>query len=220
MSAATLRVSATTGRFEPSAVSGGRRCCTSVHHQGPRWLPVIYFAVSEWTDFMRTTPKRYQAHCQTCQRIATRVRNGSKPLRSKYPTPEARRKRRRELYKQRTAEQKADARAYARDYADKRRRAEGVKPRRLRKLRKPYGQLKQRPSEPVFPSRPITDFLAEMVHRHGISAVARATGLGLERLGRILDGQLRLVTLVEADRICTGLNCPEQLAILYPEMEE
>jgi len=166
---------------------------------------------------MRTSPKRFQAWCQTCQRIATRLRTGSKARRSKYPTREARLARRKELREQRTPEQKADAREYARDYAEKRRRAAGIKPRRLKKLRKPHGQLRQVAGEPVYKSGPIVEFLEEMVHRHGISAVSRATGLGMERLSRMLDGNIRTVTLVEADRIFTGLNCPEQLVMLYPE---
>jgi hypothetical protein len=126
----------------------------------------------------------------------------------------------RELHANKTAAQKADHREYNRQWAENKRRAEGAKPRRLKKLRQPLGHLRPESGEPVFDSAPLVNFLAEITHRHGISSIAIAASLSVERLNSILDYQEKTVTLEIADRILTGVGYPEQLVILYPPEEE
>jgi hypothetical protein len=214
-----------TGQFTASAVACGRRICTSPHHTGQRWLPIIYFNVSEWHDVQRTKPKRIAAHCQTCQRIANRLRNGHEPLqpsktgyRQRTPAERLRyQKYRKAKYDQRSAQKRAEAREYARDYAEQRRRAEGVKPRHFRNRHKRPRHLSPQAGEPHLPAAPLIKFLEEMVHRHGLSAVARGSSLGHYNLKALLDGEIKEVTLGEADRVLTGLGFPHELAIIYPE---
>ena len=52
-----------------------RRLCTSKHHKGQRWMRGVFFHANGW-DECKEQPVRLQSHCQACQRIATRIRNG------------------------------------------------------------------------------------------------------------------------------------------------
>lgn len=59
------------------SVTCGRKICTSPHHKGPRWLPLVYFNASEWFEGKEFL-KRAQPYCQACQRIDVRIRQGVK----------------------------------------------------------------------------------------------------------------------------------------------
>lgn len=52
-----------------------RRLCTSKHHMGPRWMTGVFFHANGW-DECKEQPIRLQSHCQACQRIEVRIRNG------------------------------------------------------------------------------------------------------------------------------------------------
>jgi hypothetical protein len=104
-------------------------------------------------------------------------------------------------------------REYNREYSAMRRRAEGVKSRGPWKKYRDQGRT-------ALPVEPLAVFLEELVYRHGMGAVALAAGVDQRRLFSIVEKEYSTITLEVADRILTGLNYPEQLVILYPEMEE
>lgn len=210
------------------SVSTGRRFCTSPHHQGQRWLPVCYFHVSEWIDDHKAAPKRMQAHCKTCQVINQRKHKGHQPRKPsttgyKRDTPEAveaYRKYQQRRYANMTPRQREERRVRERIRAESRRRAAGIKPRNLKRLQQPgTGHLRPQEGEPTFDAEPLSEFLTEMVHRHGVTAVATATKLGKDRIEALADAQDPTVSLELADRVLTGLGYPELLASMYPEEE-
>lgn len=75
-------------------------------------------------------------------------------------------------------------------------------------------KLKQRERLPL---EPIAVFLEERVHRHGMSAIETATGIDHKILGDVIDRTYKSISLRKVDRILVGLNCVDQLHILYPQ---
>ena len=51
----------------------GYRLCSSVHHQGPRWIPVVFFRVRKWLPAEKA-PLYISAECEACHRIKERIR--------------------------------------------------------------------------------------------------------------------------------------------------
>ena len=209
-------------------VDVGRRLCTSPHHRGPRWLPITYFAVALWQDNQKTIPKRLMSHCKTCQNLSIRERKGyqqHKPSQTGYKRrTEAEKERyrdyRREAWQKRSEAQKRDRREYDRIRAEARRRAEGVPKRSLERHRSSVRKSAANAAhDPQLDAAPLCDFIEELVHRHGKSAIARAGNISLDRVDELLARQDKTVTLELADRILTGVGYPEQLAILYPAEE-
>lgn len=214
-----------TGQFTASAVACGRRHCTSPHHQGQQWLPVSFFHIAEWADDERTIPKRYQAHCKTCQVLNDRERNGysaRQPSKTGYRLETAEDRRvynayQKQRYRDMTDQQREDRRERERIRAEALRRKAGIKPRKLKRLESRLSDVRPQPGEPLLLARPVVEFLEEMVHRHGRTAVANGSRIGTDRLDELMDGKVEHIYLELADRILTGLGYPEQLAVLYPD---
>lgn len=221
-----MSATATLNHLPTVAVS--RRLCTSPHHRGPRWLPIVYFHVAEWADESKTIPRRIQAHCKTCQNENQRLSKGHKP-RGESTTGYKRRTKaeqeryrayKRTKYAEMTPEQREDRKEYWRIHAEAKRREAGIKPRQFKKRQVSVGSLtreRPQPDEPVLDANPLAVFLEELVHRHGRTTVAKQGSIGLPQLDSILDGTEATVRLELADRILTGIGYPEQLAILYPQ---
>lgn len=209
------------------SITTGRRLCTAPHHTGQRWLPVSYFHVAEWTDATKTVPKRLQAHCKTCQVITQRKRKGCGPRKPsttgyKLETPKDREiynEYQRQRYHKLTDQQRDDRRERERIRAEGKRREAGIQPRKFRKHQMD-GRLRPEPAEPTFPATPLAEFVTEMMHRHGVTAIANAAKVGTDRIQAIADEQEPTVTLELADRVLTGLGYPELLATMYPGEDE
>lgn len=66
-------------------------------------------------------------------------------------------------------------------------------------------------------SGPIGDFVTERIHRHGMSAIESATGIDHKILNEIANHTYKTTELHTVDRILVGLQCTDQLHVLYPQ---
>lgn len=64
---------------------------------------------------------------------------------------------------------------------------------------------------------PLSRFLEERVHRHGVSAVALATGMDASQVERYIHRYYKRADLSVVDRVLVGLNCTDLLESLYPQ---
>lgn len=223
----------------PKTVVAGRRHCTGPNHQGCRFLPVSYFYVAEWVDEAKTIPKRLQAHCQTCQKIDGRVRQGiqrrGKPYGQRKPsklglkakpeggyvleTEEDREKYReyqRERYRKLTKKQKDDRREYGRIYAEVRRRRNGVTPRSFK------NRNTVPPGDSYLPFEPFQEWVLEQLKIYTVSELAEILGYSEKQIRRWRDGEdsgkeIQYVSVSTVDRTFMALDRPELMAILYPD---
>lgn len=111
----------------------GRKLCTSKHHAGPRWIHAHNFAAAQRT---RGGEMLYlHVHCRACQNTAIRLRRGLSDKPRKYgrqsPTEKSRQWLDR-IYSD--PERHERQKEYWRFQAEKRRRARGAVPRRLKRM--------------------------------------------------------------------------------------
>lgn len=64
---------------------------------------------------------------------------------------------------------------------------------------------------------PISVFLTEKIHQHGMSAVVVAVGMHERQIRDMADGTYKTVSLHKVDRVLVGLNCTHLLESLYPQ---
>jgi hypothetical protein len=202
----------------------GRKHCTSPRHQGPTWLPLLYFHAAEYTDSSRTVVKRLQSHCTTCQRENTRRRGGFKPRQPSklglrtgpngyiVETEEERRiynAYQRERNRRKTPEQREERREYDRFRTDALRRRAGI-PRRNLSRRLPS----RRPGGHRIDAGPIREYLRALDSNGGVPKLRSVTP---RRIRSLLRGEYERTSFDVVDRILTELDDQLTLQRLYPE---
>jgi len=192
----------------------------------------VYFHVYAWTDESKSIPRRLQSWCQTCQRLHVRIKGGHKPRANKIgvktgdngyepQTPaewERYREYQRERYAGWTDEKKEDRREYQRIMLEAKRREAGVKPRALKRYESklPQRNVYSVIDEPQLPSKPLGDWLKSQLRFMSISEIGVRGRVNKEKLEEIMAGEID-IGLELADRLLTGLDCVEQLYVLYPQ---
>lgn len=112
---------------------------------------------------------------------------------------------------------KTKARAYAREWGRAKRREEG-RPERGPYRRKDGRKDASDDAKTVrMPTAPLAALLEAAVQERGYPAIEAATGLHARRLSSVLRCEYPTVTLRVIDKVLTGLGCPEQMPILYPD---
>lgn len=181
-----------------------RKPCTACGH----WKDVP----DDYTMRKRTladgTVRLYPAgECKKCQ--AERSANHRERLREEGVLAE-----REKTYNERR--DKEAKREYNREYGAIRRRQAGAV------ARGPWKKYRDKNERGVgrstlFPIAPLAGFLEEMVHQHGISAIELATGVSITSLNEMINHEVEDISLERLDRILIGLNCAEQMHLLYPQ---
>lgn len=193
------------------SVTCGRRICTSPYHKGPRWLPISYFHVKEWTP-NKTAPLGLLSWCATCQREYTRIKGGHKPRQPAKP-------RVRKPYKDWTRAEKLKHREKTRLWHAKRRREEGVEARVIGPANGGYyGVYDRGQGRELLPVAQVQVYLNNLIRMgFDILWLEQRTGVSARRLRSIRHGQQRTVLLDTADRIITRTG--GSLYLVYGEQE-
>lgn len=147
----------------------GHKICSSPHHKGPRWTPLLDFNIGRTEA--DGTPKFLRSYCRCCSRINDRIKKGIKlhgkpmrPMRERYvngvrPLTDVE-KQRRYLAK---PEKRAMMNENRRFRYDLKRAQDGRKPRYERKFSKPHANQ----TDEMLPLEPFQKWLEEKVIEYG-----------------------------------------------------